>query len=289
MIHPDSMQERLEGLYSLANQLSALHTPEVVWKTAVDHCLQLTGSQFGFIGLISDDGSYLDVVSIKGFDPAPQFYKENRMMLLRPNLFSRVITENHPIRSADATQDERRVGQPDKHPPVYTYLGVPLRIDGEPIGMIGVANRPTPYEDEHEQLLLAYAAQVAIATQNAQLIKELREVNLQLESQVALQKRVLVGLEAALTRRATQINSMLAETVGEVERELNPIAKVANLSSDETQILRLLASGASNKMVADKLFISPTTLKRKLRSIQDKMGVDTRIEAVAAATQQGLI
>jgi GAF domain-containing protein len=43
---------------------------------------------------------------------------------------------------------------------------VPLRIRNKPIGMIGVANRLETYEDCHEQLLMTYAAQVAIVIRN---------------------------------------------------------------------------------------------------------------------------
>ena len=50
---------------------------------------------------------------------------------------------------------------------------MPLRLRGRPIGMIGVANRASAYQIEHEHLLLAYAAQVAIAIRNAQLYEAL--------------------------------------------------------------------------------------------------------------------
>jgi GAF domain-containing protein len=77
--------------------------------------------------------------------------RQNDTIPLRPNIFARVVLENRSVRSDDATSDPQRVGQPDGHPPVGAFLGVPLRIQDRPIGMIGVANRPEPYDDEHEQ------------------------------------------------------------------------------------------------------------------------------------------
>ncbi|MCB0028456.1 MAG: GAF domain-containing protein, partial [Anaerolineales bacterium] len=86
---------------------------------------------------------------------------------------ARSVIENRPVRSDDAMVDPLRVGQPAGHPPVRTFLGVPLRLRNKPIGMIGVANRPEPYSDAEEQLLMTYAAQVAIVIRNVQLFAEL--------------------------------------------------------------------------------------------------------------------
>ncbi|GIK40169.1 MAG: DNA-binding response regulator [Chloroflexota bacterium] len=58
---------------------------------------------------------------------------------------------------------------------------------------------------------------------------------------------------------------------------------------DEQQILRLLVEGASNTAIAGQLYLSQTTLKRKLRKIFAKMNVQTRAQAAAEAVKQGLI
>ena len=61
--------ERLQALYHLAVELSALRSLESVLDTALQHCLDLTGSQFGFIGLNTSDNRAMDVVAIQGFHP----------------------------------------------------------------------------------------------------------------------------------------------------------------------------------------------------------------------------
>lgn len=58
---------------------------------------------------------------------------------------------------------------------------------------------------------------------------------------------------------------------------------------DEQQILRLLVAGASNTAIANQLYLSNTTLKRKLRKIFAKMEVDTRAQAAAEAVRRGLV
>ena len=61
------------------------------------------------------------------------------------------------------------------------------------------------------------------------------------------------------------------------------------LDEDERQILRLLVEGASNQEIAEKLFMSPTTVKRKLRTIFEQLNVQTRTQAAAEAVRQRLV
>ncbi len=60
-------------------------------------------------------------------------------------------------------------------------------------------------------------------------------------------------------------------------------------SPDEQQILRLLVEGTGNAAIASQLYISSTTLKRKLRRLFAKLQVQTRSQAVAEAVRRGLV
>jgi signal transduction histidine kinase len=216
---------QLRALYNLSVELSALRSLESVLKTALKHCLDLTGSQFGFIGLITADKAAMDVVEVQGFHPAREFYDHFRVIPLRPNLFSRVVLENVSVRTDDAFTDPRRVGQPRGHPGVKTFLGVPLRIRESPIGMIGVANRRLPYEVEHEHLLMTYAAQVAIVIRNTQLYEELVASKADLEQKVAHRTHELQKAQEALAQKAAQLRQLFNETVDIQETERQRIAQ----------------------------------------------------------------
>lgn len=217
--------ERLHALYQLAVELSALNSSEKVLSTALRQCLELTDSQFGFIGLVSEDQQALDVVAIEGFHPAAAFYEHYHLIPLRPNIFARVVLEDRPLRSEDAMVDPSRIGQPESHPPTHAFLGVPLRLRDNCFGMIGVANRPSPYEDEHEQLLMTYAAQVAIVINNTQLYEQLAATNEVLEQKVQLRTAELEEAKEALAFKAEQLHKLLSETVDIQERERQRISQ----------------------------------------------------------------
>lgn len=247
-------QEPLEALYHLAVELSARRSLDGVLKTALRHCLDLTESQFGFIGLNTAAKDHLDVVAIDGFHPPPEFYKHYHLIPLRPNLFANAILENRSIRTADAMTAPQRVGQPAQHPPVHAFLGVPLRIRDQPIGMIGVANRPEPYGDEHEQLLMTYAAQVAIVIRNAQLYEQLAAANEALEQKVAERTQQLEEAKEALAQKASQLQQLLSETVDVQERERQRIAQDMHDGVNQLLIGGLLElKSARQRLTRDKL------------------------------------
>lgn len=243
--------QRLQALYQMAVELSALRSLESVLDTALRHCLELTGSQFGFIGLTAVHGKALDVVAIQGFNPSSSFYHHNHLIPLRPNIFARSVLENRAVRSVDAAAEPNRVGQPPGHPPVGTFLGVPLRLQDEPIGMIGLANRPEPYADDHEQLLLTYAAQVAIVIRNAQLYEQLQANNEALEQKVRRRTRQLEEAKETLAVKAAQLQTLLSETVDVQERERQRIAQDMHDGTNQLLIGALLELKSAHKRLGN--------------------------------------
>lgn len=89
-------------------------------------------------------------------------------------------------------------------------------------------------------------------------------------------------IQPAITERLIQ---GLQGIKGEFESAEIPEA----LSKRETEILRLMAAGCSNKEMADSLFKSEGTIKNQVSSILSKLGVRDRTRAVLKAIENGII
>jgi DNA-binding NarL/FixJ family response regulator len=71
-------------------------------------------------------------------------------------------------------------------------------------------------------------------------------------------------------------------------REKGPV-EASPLSTREQEVLRLVAEGLTNRLIAQQLFLSPRTVDHHLTSIFNKLGVETRAQAVAVATHDGIL
>jgi len=171
-----AFRQQLESLYSISIEIARLHELPQVLDRALGNCLDLTQSAFGFIGLLNGSQE-MDVAAIKGFEPSdPRFYENFRLIPVRPSVFGVVIIDGHSNISNDVLHDPKRVGQPRGHPPVRTFMGVPLQVGERVIGMIGVANKPSGYTPDEERLLSTFANQVAVAIENARLYEDQRRM-----------------------------------------------------------------------------------------------------------------
>src|SRR6202171_3780752 len=207
-----AFRQQLESLYSISIEIARLHELQQVLDRALAFCLDLTQSAFGFVGLLNGS-QQMDVAAIKGFEPLdPNFYDNFRLIPVRPSVFGVVITNESSKISNDVLHDPDRVGQPKGHPPVRTFMGVPLQVGERVIGMIGVANKPSGYTTDEERLLSTFANQVAVAIENARLYEDQRRAD---REQVLRQERERIAaelhdhIEQAIFTLGLKVNAIL--------------------------------------------------------------------------------
>src|SRR4030088_1463716 len=81
----------IERLHSISGEIASLQELSRVMDRALDFCLELTASAFGFVGLMQGSDE-MDVAAIKGFVPNDKsFYDRFRTIPVRPNVFGIVV------------------------------------------------------------------------------------------------------------------------------------------------------------------------------------------------------
>ena len=118
---------------------------------------------------------------------------------------------------------------------------------------------------------------------------------LQVGAQAYLLKDVSLDTLPAAIRAVHQGERLLSPLlVDNVLREFQSLAteklrRDAGLSNAEQRILQLVAEGATNKEIAEQLFWSEVTVKKKLQEVLEKLNATNRTQAVVKAIRQGLI
>ncbi len=108
-------------------------------------------------------------------------------------------------------------------------------------------------------------------------------------------EKLVEAIQAAYEGQYFLLPSITAKVVSEFSKISKPVKKKHEemipdpLSPREIEILRIVAQGASNKEIAEHLFISEGTVKNHLSSILSKLGVRDRMQAILKAREYGII
>jgi DNA-binding NarL/FixJ family response regulator len=103
---------------------------------------------------------------------------------------------------------------------------------------------------------------------------------------VAAVRKVIAGESILSPREAIEL-LRLNDQQRSSEREVSAVTE--RLSPREHEILQLLAEGLGDEEIAERLFVSPKTVRNQMVSILNKLGVDSRLQALVAAVRYGIV
>jgi DNA-binding NarL/FixJ family response regulator len=105
--------------------------------------------------------------------------------------------------------------------------------------------------------------------------------------------RLVAGIELVAAGEALLAPSLTRRLIEEHVRGPEPVAgtpaTLAALTAREVDVLRLVAGGLTNDDIADRLGVSPVTVKTHVNRILAKLGAETRAQAVVHAYESGLV
>lgn len=183
-------QGRLRGLVS-ANQAIVgdldLHT---VLRRIVEAACELVGARYGALGVIAPDGSGLEEFVYVGMEEAD--VRRIGHLPEGKGLLGALIDDPYAIRLDHLDEDVRSVGFPEGHPPMDSFLGVPVRVRDEVFGNLYLTESASGHFDEDDEALaLSLAATAGVAIDNARLFQESRRRQDWLQASAEITRQVL--------------------------------------------------------------------------------------------------
>ena len=258
-------QERLRVLVEAGIALSSELSLDALLERIVETATALTGARYAALGVIDRTGQGLERFFTTGIDA------ETRAAIGElprgRGILGVLIREARPLRLHDIADDPRSVGFPRNHPPMRTFLGVPIVLRGVAYGNLYLTEKEggAEFSAEDEELTQLLAAQAAVAIENARLyesstrwlrqLETLNEIGSALASEVELEP--LLGLVA---RRMQEL----------VEARIVLIAL-----PDARGTLHVTAGAGRDDLVGIELELSSTKIGRVL-----ERGHTERVDAV---------
>jgi signal transduction histidine kinase len=188
----DRYERLLEGGLALAADLSLAATLQRIVELAAG----LTGARYGALGVLGRDGTITDFITtgITAEERAAMGHIPHGRGILGV-----LIEDARPLRLHDIAEDPRSVGFPPNHPPMRTFLGVPVTARGRVYGNLYLTEKEggTDFDADDERGLTLLAAQAGAAIEAAHLFEEANDRAQRLEAIRAISTAILAGTEPA--------------------------------------------------------------------------------------------
>jgi len=154
---------------------SELSLPSILQKI-VELACQVADARYGALGVLDPDGRMIFDFITHGVTE-----EERRAIGNLPvgkGILGLLITEATPIRMAKIQDHPRSVGFPPNHPPMTSFLGVPMKVRGRVYGNLYLTEKrgAAQFTEEDQEAVVTLAAQAGVAIENARLHEELRRL-----------------------------------------------------------------------------------------------------------------
>jgi len=222
---PRSLRQLLDAVLVLGSDLD----PTSVLQRIVESAVGLVDARYGALGVLDDTGTRLVQFITVGMDD-----ETHRLIGDLPEghgLLGRLIVDAKPLRLPDLHEHPDSYGFPPNHPPMRSFLGVPIRIRDEVFGDLYLTDKTTAevFSDVDEELVVGIAAAAGVAIENVRLHARVQEFALVEDREriardlhdTVIQRLFATGL--SLQRTARLVKSDDEEAVKRIETAVDDL------------------------------------------------------------------
>jgi signal transduction histidine kinase len=220
-------------------------------RRIVDSAVDLVDARYGALGVLDETGTRLAQFITVGIDD------DGRAAIgdlpEGHGILGLLIVDAKPLRLPDLSEHPDSFGFPPNHPPMRSFLGVPIRVREQVFGNLYLTDKTTAdvFTDVDEELVVGLAAATGVAVENARLHARVHELAL-LEDR----ERIARDLHDTVIQRLFATGMSLQGTVRLVERDpAEAVARIDTAIDDldttvkhiRTAIFGLEQSGSSDE------------------------------------------
>jgi len=233
------IHERYERLLETGLVLAGELSLPVALQRIVELAAELTGASYGALGVLGRDGRISEFVTTgvsaeerAAIGPIPA----------GRGILGVLIDDPRPLRLRDIAEDPRSVGFPANHPPMRSFLGVPVTARGRVYGNLYLTEKADgeDFDTDDERALVVLAAQAGVAIENAHLYEEAQDRAHRLEAIRAITTAILAG---------TDTGELLSQVVGHARRLVDADLATLALPAGSDRLVIEAADG----LLADEL------------------------------------
>jgi signal transduction histidine kinase len=160
----ERLRALLDAVVGIASDLDLHNTLDRIVEAAA----RIAGAQYAALGVIGPDRRLVEFLT---HGITPQQHAAIGNLPTGRGVLGLLIEEPRPVRMPDITEHPRSYGFPANHPPMHSFLGVPIHIRDQVFGNLYLANKQgaDQFTDDDEQLVVALAAAAGVAIDNARL------------------------------------------------------------------------------------------------------------------------
>jgi len=213
---PRRLRELLDAVLALTSDLDA----PTVLRRIVEAAVELVDARYGAIGVLDDAGTRLAQFITVGIDD-----ETHHLIGDLPEghgLLGSLIVDAKPLRLPDLREHPDSFGFPPHHPPMRSFLGVPVRVRDEVFGNLYLTDKKSAeaFTDVDEELVVGLAAAAGIAIENARLHTRVQQFALVEDREriardlhdTVIQRLFATGLSLQGTARLVRVDADTAVT-----------------------------------------------------------------------------
>jgi signal transduction histidine kinase len=168
---------------------------QVVLRRIVEVAISLVDATYGALGVLDEGGNGLSQFITVGIDD------EGRAAIGPPptghGVLGQLISDPHPLRLTELAAHSASSGFPENHPPMRTFLGVPVRVGETVFGNLYLTEKRggLDFTEQDETVVVALAVAAGIAVRNARLYDESRRRGAWIEAGREISTSLLSGTQ----------------------------------------------------------------------------------------------